>query len=194
MKRGVTPVFVHFYSYPQTSMLSLENAKELASILNTWSPDPLILYAVPFLDIQKLFVVNTPRELSVIMYRRSMIRIAEIIAKKEKALALITGESVGQVASQTLPNIFVINEAASLPILRPNVGDNKEEIINIAKQIGTFEVSIRPYEDCCSLFVPDHPATNAKLENVVKAEENIKEELEKLEEEAVKNINKTPTN
>jgi len=194
MKRGVVPVFVHFHSYPQTSMASLENAKELANILGTWSPDPLTLYAVPFLDIQKLFVANTPRPLSVIMYRRSMMRIAEIIAKKEKSLALITGDSVGQVASQTIPNIFVINEAASLPVLRPNVGDNKEEIINLAKQISTYEVSIRPYEDCCSLFVPDHPATNARLEDVIKAEEKIKKELGKLEEEAVKNTKKAPAN
>jgi thiamine biosynthesis protein ThiI len=131
------------------------------------------LYLVPFIDIQKDIVAHTPPDLRVILYRRMMVRIAEILALKEKAQALVTGESLGQVASQTLPNIRVIDESAQIPILRPLIGQDKSEIIEQAQRIGTYETSVLPYNDCCALFVPKHPATKASLDVVKLAEENL---------------------
>jgi thiamine biosynthesis protein ThiI len=118
-------------------------------------------------------MTQAPTSYRVIFYRRAMLRIAEAIAKKVDAKALVTGESVGQVASQTLSNIRAIEEVTSIPILRPLAGDNKEEIINEARRIGTYEISIEPYEDCCSVFVPKHPETHAKLERVHEIEANL---------------------
>ena len=121
------------------------------------------LYLVPFGEIQRQIVAAVLRPLRVVLYRRMMMRIAEAIAKREKASALVTGESLGQVASQTLANLAVIEKAATLSILRPLVGMDKQEIIDQARRIGTFETSATPDQDCCQLFVPRHPATKAKL-------------------------------
>jgi len=139
MKRGAVPIAVHFHSYPQTSRESLVNTQQLLDVLNEWSPEPLMLYAVPFLDIQKFLIANASPRLGIILYRRSMVRMAEVIAEEVQARALVTGESVGQVASQTVENIAAVDEAASLPILRPNIGDDKLEIISLAKKLGTYE-------------------------------------------------------
>ena len=172
MKRGAKASFVHFYSYPYTDIASLEKVKELVKLLTVHQYHSR-LYLVPFIDIQKEIVTRTPSDFRVILYRRMMMRIAEILAQKENAQALVTGESLGQVASQTLPNIRVIDEVAQFPILRPLIGQDKNEIIEQAHRIGTYETSVLPYDDCCALFVPRHPATNASLDVVKLAEENL---------------------
>lgn len=185
MKRGAKAVFVHFYSYPYTDIASLEKVKELVELLTVHQYHSR-LYLVPFIDIQKDIVAHTPPDLRVILYRRMMIRIAEILAHKENAQALITGESLGQVASQTLANIRVIDDSAQLPILRPLIGQDKGEIIEQARRIGTYEISVLPYDDCCALFVPKHPATNASLDVVKSAEENL--DINTLIEEAISQV------
>ncbi|MDH3445513.1 MAG: tRNA 4-thiouridine(8) synthase ThiI, partial [Deltaproteobacteria bacterium] len=128
------------------------------------------LYMVPFGEIQRQIVAAVARPLRVVLYRRMMLRIAEAIARNEKSKALITGESLAQVASQTLDNMTVIQQSATLPILRPLVGMDKQEIIDQARRIGTFETSSIPDQDCCQLFVPKHPATKAQLHDAEKAE------------------------
>jgi thiamine biosynthesis protein ThiI len=125
---------------------------------------------VPLAEIQKQIIVATPPAYRVIMYRRFMVRIAEALALRHGAKAIVTGESCGQVSSQTLDNIAVIDRAADMPILRPLIGHNKEEIVNVARAIGTFPISIQPDQDCCSLFVPKHPETRARLETVCRLE------------------------
>ena len=165
MKRGVKLTYVHFHSHPYTNRNSQRNTEEIVHLLNQhqFISD---LYAVPFVEIQRHIMTEAPASYRVILYRRAMLRIAEAIANKVGALALVTGENVGQVASQTLSNMRAIEEVTPLPILRPLAGDNKEEIINEARRIGTYEISIEPYEDCCSVFVPKHPETRANLEKV----------------------------
>jgi len=187
MKRGARIIFVHFHSYPQTNKASLNNVKKIVKILNQYQFKS-ILYLVPFLNIQKEIHLKCSPALKIILYRRLMIRMAEILAKKEGAKALVTGESLGQVASQTLENIQAINEASSLPILRPLVGTDKEDIINQARIIGTFEISSAPYEDCCSLFVPKHPETKAKLSDVLNEEKKI--DLNEMINKALNKIEK----
>jgi thiamine biosynthesis protein ThiI len=178
-KRGCDIVYVHFHSYPQTSMASMENVENIVKKLTEHQLRSK-LYFVPLLDVQKEIALKANNDYMLLLYRRSMMRLACEVAKKENAKALVTGESVGQVASQTLENILVTDDASSLPVLRPLSGSNKEEIIDIAKKIGTYEISTLPYEDCCTLFVPAHPITKAHLEDVLKIEKEIKN-LEKLE-------------
>jgi thiamine biosynthesis protein ThiI len=169
MKRGVKALFVHFYSYPYTDKASLEKVEELAEILATWNYRTQV-YLVSFAEVQREIVTQTPAPFRVILYRRMMVRIAQQIAAAARAECLVTGESLGQVASQTLGNLRVIEEVAEIPILRPLIGDDKAEIMELAERIGTFEISTLPHDDCCSLFVPKHPATNASLEAVQEAE------------------------
>ncbi|MCZ6679260.1 MAG: tRNA 4-thiouridine(8) synthase ThiI [Candidatus Poribacteria bacterium] len=185
MKRGVKAIFIHFYSYPYTDKASLEKVEELAQILATWNYQTRI-YLVPFGEVQREIVTKTPAPFRVILYRRMMVRIAQRIAAAAKANALVTGESLGQVASQTLGNIRVIEAVAELPILRPLIGDDKVEIIARAEQIGTYETSILPHDDCCSLFVPKHPATNASLAAVREAEADL--EIDTLIAQAVEAV------
>lgn len=182
MKRGAKAVYVHFYSYPYTDKSSLEKVRDLARILATWNYRTLV-YLVPFADIQKEIVTKTPAPFRVLLYRRMMVRIAQRIAATAKAEALVTGESLGQVASQTLGNIRAIEDVATMPILRPLIGDDKAEIMDLAQRIGTFEISTLPHQDCCSLFVPEHPATNASIEAVREAEANL--EVDALVEKAL---------
>jgi len=162
MKRGIKLIFVHFHSAPFTSPASQRNVERLVELLNQYQYRSK-LYLVPFAEIQQHIVAHAAPSYRVILYRRAMVRIAEMIAAQNYAYALITGENVSQVASQTLININVINQAATLPILRPLAGDDKQEIIAMAQRIGTFGISTEPFEDCCSLFVPAHPETRAKL-------------------------------
>lgn len=169
MKRGVQPVGLHFHSFPFTSERSKEKVLDLCRILARFSGQ-LKLYVNHFTDIQTAIRQNCPEEFYVTIMRRMMFRIARQIAAKEGALALFTGESLGQVASQTLESLLAINEVVSIPVLRPLVGLDKREIIELAKKIGTYDVSIRPYEDCCTLFVPEHPATRPNLQRVRQAE------------------------
>src|SRR4029453_3433237 len=169
MKRGCTAIFVHFHSFPYTNQESQEKAKQLALLLSQYQLRAR-LYLVPFAEIQRHIVVDTPANTRVILYRRYMMRLAEKIAWREKARVLVTGDSVGQVASQTIENIDVISRAVTMPILRPPIGDAKNEIVDIARRIGTYEISIQPDQDCCSLFVPKHPETRARLEQIEEAE------------------------
>jgi thiamine biosynthesis protein ThiI len=191
MKRGAKAIFIHFYSYPYTDKASLEKTAELVEILAKSNYRTRVYY-VPFAEIQREIVTKTPAPFRVILYRRMMVRIAERIAAREGALALITGESLGQVASQTLANLKVIEDAAGLPILRPLIGDDKEEIVNLARQIGTFDVSTLPHQDCCSLFVPDHPATNAAIDDVQAAEDAL--EVDALVDQALEAVEKQTVN
>jgi len=169
IKRGCTPVFVHFHSFPYTNKESQEKAKQIANLLARYQLRSKI-YLVPFAEVQRHIMVDTPLDTRVILYRRYMLRLAERIAQREKARVLVTGDSVGQVASQTIENIDVISRAVQMPILRPVVGDDKIEIIDLAKRIGTYEISIQPDQDCCSLFVPKHPETRAELRGVETSE------------------------
>lgn len=172
LKRGLRLIFAHFHSFPYLNSSSQEKAKELAKILNQYQYNSK-LYLIPFGDIQKEIKLKVPAFYLVIMYRRLMFKIAEEIAKKENAKAVITGENLGQVASQTLENISVIEKAVDLPIFRPLLGLNKEEIINKAKELGTYEISIKPDQDCCSLFVPEHPETKGKISQIEKIESEL---------------------
>src|SRR5215475_10322667 len=169
IKRGCTPVFVHFHSFPYTNKESQEKALQIARLLSHYSLRSKV-YLVPFAEVQRHIMVETPADTRVILYRRYMMRLAERIARREKARVLVTGDSVGQVASQTIENIDVISRSVAMPILRPLIGDDKVEIIDIARRIGTFEISIQPDQDCCSLFVPKHPETKANLIEVEKSE------------------------
>jgi thiamine biosynthesis protein ThiI len=172
MKRGCTPVFVHFHSFPYTNKESQEKALLIARHLSAYSLRAKV-YLVPFAEVQRHIMVDTPAETRVILYRRYMMRLAEQIARKEKARVLVTGDSVGQVASQTIENIDVISRAVSMPILRPLIGDDKIEIVDIARRIGTYEISIMPDQDCCSLFVPKHPETRAHLPEIETSESRL---------------------
>ncbi len=169
MKRGCTISFIHFHSYPYLNKASLEKAVDLVQHL-TRHQFQSRLYLVPFGEIQRQIVLSVSPSLRVVLYRRFMLRIAEEVAQRERAKALVTGESLGQVASQTLDNITVIQEAAHLPILRPLIGQDKNEIITMAQSIGTYPISIQPDQDCCQLFIPPHPSVGARLEEVRKAE------------------------
>lgn len=169
MKRGCSVVLVHFHSYPFLTRASQEKARELAAVL-TRSQMRSRLHLVPFGELQRQVVLSVPAPLRVVIYRRLMLRIAERIARDSRAKALVTGESIGQVASQTLDNMTVIAGAATMPILRPLVGMDKEEIIAEAKRIGTYDISIVPDQDCCQLFTPRSPETHAHRRVVEHAE------------------------
>jgi thiamine biosynthesis protein ThiI len=172
MQRGCRLIFVHFHSAPYLDGTSQEKCRELVKLLTRHQFNSR-LYLIPFGEIQRQIIAGVLRPLRVVLYRRMMLRIAEAIARKEKAQALITGESLAQVASQTLENMAVIEQAAGLPILRPLVGMDKQEIVDQARKIGTFETSALPDQDCCQLFVPKHPATKARLADVAKAESRL---------------------
>ena len=187
IKRGAKAVFIHFYSYPYTDKASLEKVIEIAQILAVPNYRSTV-YLVPFADIQQTIVTATPAPFRVLLYRRMMTRIAQRVAATVDAEALVTGESLGQVASQTLTNLRTIEAIAEIPILRPLIGEDKSEIIAKAQRIGTFDVSTRPHQDCCSLFVPKHPATRASLADLDDAESGL--DIDTLVEEALNNIEK----
>ncbi len=157
-KRGLELVYVHFHSVPYTSAASQHKVRDLVAHLAAHQ-GPTSLYLVPFGEIQQTLVREAPAEPRIILYRRIMLRVAEAIAENERALALVTGDSLGQVSSQTLANLDTVSRAASLPVLRPLVGMDKVEIIELAERIGTYEISIEPDEDCCSYLMPRKPAT-----------------------------------
>ena len=165
MKRGCRVHFVHFHSVPYLPATSQDKARALVERLTAWQYASR-LYLVPFGEIQREVVLSVPPPLRVVVYRRLMLRIAQELARRAGVLALVTGESLGQVASQTLENIACIDEATSLPVLRPLIGMDKLEITAAAQQIGTFDISIEPDADCCTLFTPRHPATRATLDEI----------------------------
>ena len=169
MKRGCRVVFVHFHSVPYLPPTSQAKARALVGLLTRWQYDSKLVL-VPFGEIQREVVLTVPPPARVVVYRRLMVRIAEALARKHGAAALTTGESLGQVASQTLSNIARIDEVAGMPILRPLIGMDKLEITEEARRLGTFEISIEPDADCCTLFVPKHPATRMSEHEVGAAE------------------------
>jgi thiamine biosynthesis protein ThiI len=169
MKRGCRVLFVHFHSVPYLPPISQAKARALVERLTQWQYDSQ-LFLVPFGEIQREVVLTVPPPARVIVYRRLMVRIAEALARRHGAAALTTGESLGQVASQTLSNIARIDEAAAMPILRPLIGMDKLEITEAARRLDTFEISIEPDADCCTLFVPKHPATRMSEHEVDAAE------------------------
>ena len=172
MKRGCRVRFVHFHAYPILSRASLDKTREIADLLTRHQLRSR-LYSVRFGEIQQTIVLSAPPPLRVVLYRRMMMRIAERLAGACGAKALVTGESVGQVASQTIENLAVINDVVTLPVLRPLIGSDKEEITQEARRLGTYPVSIIPDQDCCTLFVPRRPATRARPEEVERAERNL---------------------
>jgi thiamine biosynthesis protein ThiI len=169
MRRGCRVLLVHFHSYPILSRASQEKARELAKLLSRFQLHSR-LFLVPFGDIQQQIVLAVAPPLRVVLYRRFMMRIAERIARTGRAQALVTGEVVGQVASQTLENMTSINSVVSMPVLRPLVGMDKEEIVAEAERLGSYAISIIPDQDCCTLFTPRHPATRAREVDVLRAE------------------------
>jgi len=169
MRRGCRVLYIHFHSFPHTTVESQEKVRRILQVLSRFQLESP-LHLVPFAEVQREIVSFTPPPLRVILYRRFMIRIAQAIAEKEKASALVTGDSLGQVASQTLENIRTVSAASTLPIFRPLIGDDKEEIMRMAREIGTYEISIAADQDCCSLFVPKHPETMSNLQQAERAE------------------------
>ena len=172
MRRGCRVTFVHFHSYPILSRASQEKARELVALLTRYQYHSR-LFLVPFGEIQQQITVTVPPPLRVVLYRRLMMRIAERIAAAQRARALVTGEVVGQVASQTLENLTRIGEVVTLPVLRPLIGLDKDEITEQAQRLETYPVSIIPDQDCCTLFTPRHPATRARRADVEAAEATI---------------------
>ncbi len=173
MKRGIKVSFIHFHSFPYTDKESINKVKRIVKRLSCFQFSSK-LYLSSFADIQKEILLNVPAKFRVVLYKRMMNRIAEKIAEKNKIQALVTGESVGQVASQTLENIHVIESAVKKTILRPLICWNKNEIIKISKKIGVFDLSILPYQDCCTRFVPNHPVTKAHSKQIERVEKDLK--------------------
>ncbi|MGO9603913.1 MAG: tRNA uracil 4-sulfurtransferase ThiI [Candidatus Binataceae bacterium] len=183
MRRGLKLDFVHFHAHPLVSAASRDKACDLVAHLTRYQSQSM-LALVPFGTLQREIVANSDRPLRVVLYRRFMLRIASALAVSARARALVTGESLGQVASQTLDNMAVIEKAAGLPLLRPLVGMDKNEIVDQARTLGTFEISILPDEDCCTLFVPAHPETHARLADVEAAEARF--DIERMVADAVR--------
>jgi thiamine biosynthesis protein ThiI len=172
MRRGCRVLLLHFHSYPILSRASQEKARELAKLLTAHQLRTRLLM-VAFGEIQQRVVLTVAPPLRVVIYRRLMMRIAESIARAHKAHALVTGEVVGQVASQTLENITRINDVVDMPVLRPLIGMDKDEITAEAQRLGTYPISIIPDQDCCTLFTPRHPATRARPDDVIRAESSL---------------------
>lgn len=185
MKRGCEVEYVHFHSMPYTDRASVDKVHELSELLKDWQGSANVI-DVPFLDIQKKIMEETDAKYRILMYRRFMVRIAEAMARKRKCRALVTGESLAQVASQTLENIAVVEDVATMPILRPLIGMDKSEIMDRAQMIGTFETSIIPHGDCCSLFTPRNPATRARIGDVREDESSL--DVQKIVDEALKGL------
>lgn len=172
LKRGAKCAFIHYHSYPYTNKASQEKVVELAQKMNQFQFQST-LYMVPFAETQEDIVFNVAERYRVILYRRFMMRIAERLARRENFKAIVTGESLGQVASQTLENLGAIEQVTTLPILRPLIGMDKNEIIQVAREIGTYEISVKPHDDACTRFMPKHPETRAKIESILEAEQNL---------------------
>lgn len=183
-KRGLTLSAVHFYSYPYTSERARDKVVELTKLVSRYAGE-IKLFLVPFTDIQMTIYEKCPSKETTVLMRRLMMKIAERIARGEGAQALITGESLGQVASQTLEALAVTNDAVSMPVFRPLIGFDKDEIMDIARRIGTYETSILPYEDCCTVFVPKHPVTKPRLDELRASEAAV--DFTEMIEKAIEN-------
>ena len=188
MKRGCRVDFIHFHSVPFLSRASQEKVREVLDVLTRYQYRSR-LYLVAFGNLQRQIMLASPAPLRVVLYRRFMMRIATALARHRRARALVTGESLGQVASQTLENLAVIEASAELPVLRPLIGMDKAEITTQAKEIGTYEISILPDQDCCQLFIPAHPATRSRLDEVIAAEQEL--DVDELVQTAVREAEET---
>ena len=183
-KRGVRIDATYFHAPPYTSERAKQKVVDLAKIVAQYA-GPIDLHVVNFTDIQLAIYEKCPHDELTIIMRRYMMKIAEHFAKEREDLALITGESIGQVASQTIHNLAITNEVCELPVFRPCIGMDKQEIGDIAEKIGTFETSIQPFEDCCTIFVAKHPVTKGNLKRIQKSEEHLKDVIDDLMKEAI---------
>jgi thiamine biosynthesis protein ThiI len=184
-KRGMSLRAVHFHSFPYTSLQAKQKVLDLASIVKKYTLD-MSVDVVSFTEIQTEIHEKCPEEYMITIMRRFMMRIAERLAQKHGCGAIITGESLGQVASQTLESLTSTNSVATMPVLRPLIGFDKDEIVEISKRIGTFETSILPYEDCCTIFLPKSPVTKPRLSAVEKVESAL--DVEALVNKALENV------
>lgn len=184
-KRGMQVNALHFHSYPYTSLKAKQKAIDLAEIMSDYT-GPMNLFMVNLAEIYKAIATNCDRRETTILSRRFMVRIAEKLSEKYEYKALITGDSLGQVASQTLESLSVVEEATSLPLLRPLIAMDKKDIVDLSKDIGSYEKSIEPFDDCCSIFAPDNPLTKPKLHYIKMSEEKL--DIDKLVDEALDTI------
>lgn len=184
-KRGMKVNALHFHSYPYTSLKAKQKAIDLAEIMSDYT-GPMNLFMVNLSEIYKAIATNCDRRETTILSRRFMVRIAEKLSEKYEYKALITGDSLGQVASQTLESLSVVEEATSLPLLRPLIAMDKKDIVDLSKDIGSYEKSIEPFDDCCSIFAPDNPLIKPKLHYIKMSEEKL--DIDKLVDEALDTI------
>ena len=184
-KRGMKIVGLHFHSYPFTSIEAKQKVEDLARVLSDYNMG-ITLVNVKLTRIQEEIIANCQGEYLTVILRRFMIKISNILAKRFRIQALVTGESLGQVASQTIEGLSCTNECSALPILRPLISFDKTEIVDISREIGAYDISIRPYEDCCTIFVPKHPVIKPKIENVLREEEKL--DVDELVAQAVDEI------
>ncbi len=183
-KRGVKIDAVYFHAPPYTSDRAKQKVVDLARLVSRYT-GPIYLHVINFTDLQMYIYENAPHEELTIIMRRYMMRIAEAIARETQCLGLITGESIGQVASQTMSSLIATNEVCELPVYRPLIGFDKEEIVEVAKKIDTYETSIQPFEDCCTIFVAKHPVTKPNVNIIRKHEKHIAEKLDELMQAAL---------
>ena len=183
-KRGVGLEATYFHAPPYTSERAKQKVVDLAKIVSRYV-GPIRLHVVNFTDIQLYIYDQCPHDELTIIMRRYMMRIAEYFARKDGCLGLITGESIGQVASQTMQSLAATNDVCTLPVYRPVIGYDKQEIVNISEKIGTFETSIQPFEDCCTIFVAKHPVTKPNLDVIRRSEEKLAEKIDELVKEAI---------
>ena len=186
-KRGVMIDAVYFHAPPYTSERAKQKVVDLAKLVSRYS-GPINLHVVNFTDIQLYIYEQCPHEELTIIMRRYMMKIAESIAKETGSLALITGESIGQVASQTVQSLAATNEVCTMPVFRPVIGFDKQEIVDISEKIGTYETSIQPYEDCCTIIVAKHPVTKPNIKVIHKSEENLAEKIDELVKTALETV------
>lgn len=183
-KRGVKIDAVYFHAPPYTSERAKQKVVDLARLVSRYA-GPVYLHVINFTDIQLYIYEKCPHEELTIIMRRYMMRIAEHIARENECLGLITGESIGQVASQTMSSLAATNEVCTLPVYRPLIGFDKQEIVEVSERIGTFETSIQPFEDCCTIFVAKHPVTKPNLNIIRRHEENLSEKIDELVQTAL---------
>ena len=182
-KRGVFIDAVYFHAPPYTSERAKEKVKDLAKLMSKYT-GPIRLHIINFTDIQLYIYDKCPHNQLTIIMRRYMMRIAETLAKKSKCLGIVTGESIGQVASQTMESLNCTNEVCTLPVYRPLIGFDKQEIIEVANKINTFETSVLPYEDCCTIFVAKHPVTKPNVSVIRKSETKLEDVIDEMLERA----------
>ena len=186
-KRGVGLEATYFHAPPYTSERAKQKVVDLAELVSKYS-GPIKLHVVNFTDIQLYIYDQCPHDELTIIMRRYMMRIAEHFAKKDGCLGLITGESIGQVASQTMQSLAATNDVCTMPVYRPVIGFDKQDIVDIAQKINTFETSIQPFEDCCTIFVAKHPVTKPNVDVIRRSEEKLEEKIEKLMREAIDSV------